>query len=243
MMNARAFSLAILLILFTFFGEAQNANQKLIHVIVALCDNRYQGIIPVPEHLGNGDSPATNLYWGAAFGVKNFFKLSEQWKLISEKQKPASAILERCTFQRDGVILVADAYRGKEIKIAIADFLDNAAGLNTKANLICFVGHNGLMDFNLDRYPKSHDSGLRDVMILACASKNYFYQPVLHAKANPVLWTTGLMAPEAYVLQAAIDGWLSGKTGDEIRLLAAESYNKYQHCGLSAAKKLFATGW
>lgn len=99
------------------------------------------------------------------------------------------------------------------------------------------------MDFNLDHYPKSNDSGLRDVMILACASKNYFYQPVLQTKSNPVLWTTGLMAPEAYVLQAAIDGWLSGKTGDEIRLLAAESYNNYQHCGLSAAKKLFATGW
>ena len=71
MMNARAFSIAILLILFTFFSEAQNANQKSIHVIVALCDNRYQGIIPVPEHLGNGDNPATNLYWGAAFGVKS----------------------------------------------------------------------------------------------------------------------------------------------------------------------------
>jgi hypothetical protein len=42
-------------------------------------------------------------------------------------------------------------------------------------------------------------------MILACASKDHFYQPVLQSKANPVLWTTGLMAPEAYVLQAAID--------------------------------------
>ncbi|HEY7160934.1 MAG TPA: hypothetical protein VH815_06720 [Acidobacteriota bacterium] len=243
MRNAKVFFIAALVLLFAFFGEAQNAKEKLIHVIVALCDNRYQGIVPVPERLGNGDSPGTNLYWGAAFGVKNFFKLSKKWKLISEKQKPTTTILERCTFQRDEVVLVADAYRGREIKIAIADFLDKAAGFNSKANLICFVGHNGLMDFNLDHYPKSKDSGLRDVMILACASKNYFYQPILQTKANPVLWTTGLMAPEAYVLQAAIDGWLAGKTGDEIRTLAAESYNKYQHCGLNAAKKLFATGW
>lgn len=134
MTNPRALFIAVALIHIAFFCEAQIAKQRSIHVIVALCDNRYQGIVPVPKHLGDGDNPRTNLYWGAAFGVKNFFKLSKQWKLISEKQKPTSAILETCTFQGDGVILVADAYRGKEIKIAIADFLDNAAGLNTKAN-------------------------------------------------------------------------------------------------------------
>lgn len=227
--------------------EAQTAKQgsKTIHVIVALCDNRYQGIVPVPEHLGDGDNPATNLYWGAAYGVKNFFKSLGQWKMVSQNQKPTAAILERCIFQRNDVVLVADAYRGKEIKTAIADFLNYAAGTKSEsqANLICFVGHNGLMDFNLDHYPKNTDSRLRDVMILACASKDYFYQPILQTKANPVLWTTGLMAPEAYVLQAAIDGWIVGKRGDEIRILAAESYNKYQHCGLTAARKLFATGW
>jgi hypothetical protein len=224
-------------------AQTPNIDTKTIHVIVALCDNRYQGIVPVPKHLGDGDIPATNLYWGAAYGVKNFFKLSRQWKLISENQKPSSAILERCIFQRDDVTLIADAYRGREIKKAIADFFNYSAGINTQAKLICYVGHNGLMDFNLNQYPKTTEQGLRDVMILACASKEYFYQPVLQTKANPVLWTTGLMAPEAYVLQAAIEGWLMNKSGDEIRMLAAESYNKYQHCGLAAAKKLFATGW
>ncbi|HEX6730669.1 MAG TPA: hypothetical protein VF074_11680, partial [Pyrinomonadaceae bacterium] len=39
-----------------------------IHVFVALADNVNQGIVPVPPSLGNGDNPATNLYWGAAFG-------------------------------------------------------------------------------------------------------------------------------------------------------------------------------
>jgi hypothetical protein len=60
--------------------EAQKANSgsKTIHVIVAWCDNEYQGIVPVPKHLGDGDNPATNLYWGATYGVKNFFKRSEE---------------------------------------------------------------------------------------------------------------------------------------------------------------------
>lgn len=31
--------------------------QKTIHVYVALCDNVYQGIVPVPKAIGNGDDP------------------------------------------------------------------------------------------------------------------------------------------------------------------------------------------
>src|SRR5215510_12112818 len=44
-----------------------------IHVFVALADNVNQGIVPVSASLGNGDNAKTNLYWGAAFGVRTFF--------------------------------------------------------------------------------------------------------------------------------------------------------------------------
>src|SRR5262245_25297618 len=44
-----------------------------IHVFVALADNVNQGIVPVSASLGNGDNPTTNLYWGAAFGIRSFF--------------------------------------------------------------------------------------------------------------------------------------------------------------------------
>lgn len=30
---------------------------KIIHVMVALCDNENQGIVPVPAFLGNGEDP------------------------------------------------------------------------------------------------------------------------------------------------------------------------------------------
>ncbi|HEX8651715.1 MAG TPA: hypothetical protein VF708_12820 [Pyrinomonadaceae bacterium] len=68
---------------------------RLIHVIVALCDNEYQGIVPVPASLGDGDDPQTNLYWGAGYGVKSFFKKSKDWTLISEVRNPRHAVLER----------------------------------------------------------------------------------------------------------------------------------------------------
>jgi hypothetical protein len=73
---------------------------KLVHVLVALCDNQSQGIVPVPARIGNGDDPANNLYWGARFGVKTFFKRSVDWKLIEEARNPRAGILERLIFNK-----------------------------------------------------------------------------------------------------------------------------------------------
>jgi hypothetical protein len=51
------------------------------------------------------------------------------------------------------------------------------------------------------------------------------------------------MAPEAYTLKSALDGWILGESGEEIRNRSAAAYDKYQKCGLSGARKLMATGW
>jgi len=51
------------------------------------------------------------------------------------------------------------------------------------------------------------------------------------------------MAPEAYTLKSALDGWIAGETGEQIRERAAAAYDKYQRCGLKAARRLMATGW
>jgi hypothetical protein len=241
---------------------AQNPG-KLIHVIVALCDNEFQGIVPVPPSLGNGDDPPTNLYWGAGYGVKSFFRKSKDWTLISEVKNPTPVILERCIFKLKGqeIYMVADAYRGREIKQSTIDFLDYAAGrrsepvatsMNSKpltlnaggsADLIAYVGHDGLMDFALAQYPQKADDRPRDAVILACVSKSYFNRPLRRTGANPLLWTTGLMAPEAYVLKAAVDGWILKESGEKIRTRAAQAYHKYQKCGLKAAMNLFSNGW
>ena len=232
-----------------------------IHVFVALCDNVHQGIVPVPSRLGDGDNPRSNLYWGAGFGVKTFFSRSADWALVQQEQAPTPAVLERCVFKHKTkrVFLVADAYRGSEIQQAIADFLGSASGLRRQAlrvnadsnvietgggaGLVAYVGHNGLMDFSLSSYPEKQDDSPRDAMILCCASKQYFQRPLRRAGANPLLWTPGLMAPEAYVLKAAVDAWISEQAGEVIRTKAAAAYNTYQKCGLKAARNLFATGW
>ncbi len=234
---------------------------KVAYVVVALCDNVNQGIVPVPAALGNGEDPARNLYWGARFGVKTYFGASREWRAVSAVRDPAPRVLERVVYKHRTLdaYLVADAYRGAEIAQATADFLGVASGnLNptfedggktyslgrgAAAHLVAYVGHDGLMDFQLPALPKRRDDVRRDAVILACVSKRFFAPALRETGANPLLWTTNLMAPEAYVLKAALDGWLAGEDGEQVRQRAAKAYNTYQHCGLRAAQNLFATGW
>ena len=238
-----------------------DARPKVVHVFVALADNGNQGIVPVPARLGNGQDPPNNLYWGAAFGVKTFFKKSSRWKTISCAPGPNPAILERCVFRRSDrdAYLVADAYDGARIRQAIQDFLNAAAGATSPsvrigpnetapdtlgdADLVAYVGHDGLMDFQVSPVAGANDGRIRKFIILACASKPFFEKYMKQSGSEPLLWTTGLMAPEAYTLEAALNGWFAGENSESIRTRAAEAYDRYQKCGEQAARKLFASAW
>ncbi len=250
------FIFLFLLISISISGYSQ---PRYIHVLVALCDNDNQGIVPVPRKIGNGQDPANNLYWGCGFGVKTFFKKQAEWKLIKQINDPEQDIYERLIFKHKEkpVYLVADAYNGAAIKQTTIDLLNYAAGRNKlilevdslklkaggNADLIAYVGHDGLMDFSLDNYPSQLDQKKREVIILACASRNYFYKPISKTGAFPLLWTTNLMCPEAYTLDAAIDSWIQNDLPATTREKAAQVYNQYQKCGIKGARNLFATGF
>jgi hypothetical protein len=240
---------------------SQDHPPRIVHVFVALADNQHQGIVPVPARLGNGDDPDHNLYWGSAYGVKTFFARSPEWLLMSCGAKPKPEVLERCVFKHRNTdtYMVADAYRGSEIRQAILDFFDAAAGASPEtifasasagrltvrggSNLVAYVGHDGLMDFRLPLIPKQKNEIRRDAIILACASKQYFAESLRAGGAYPLLWTTNLMAPEAYTLKSALDGWIIGENSEQIRDRAAGAYDKYQKCGVRAARRLFVSGW
>jgi len=242
---------------------AQEPALRTVHVFVALADNQSQGIVPVPAKLGNGDDPERNLYWGSAYGVKTFFARSAEWVRVACGEKPKAEILERCVFKyrTANVYLVADAYRGREIRQTILDFLASAAGddpgietvsspsgalklpIRGAANLVAYIGHDGLMDFRLPQFPRKKNDVHRDAVVLACASKQFFAEPVRASGAYPLLWTTGLMAPEAYTLKGALDGWIAEENNEQIRDRAAGAYDKYQKCGIRAAHRLLVSGW
>jgi hypothetical protein len=234
-----------------------------IHVIVSLCDNKHQAIVPVPEKLGNGSDPVHNLYWGALYGMKTYFKKSSHWNLIHSESKINKSIIERIVFKHTihNAYLVADAYYGHAIDRAIYNVIASVYGaakeqvpvnINTSllnigiggnADLIAYIGHNGLMEFSYQLHLKRIAEEKREFIILACKSKDYFLPYLRDSGAEPLLWTTGFMAPEAYVLEDSLEGWLRNESKEQIRIRAAKSYHHYQHCGLSAAKKLFVTTW
>lgn len=236
------------------FGQVES-NVKTIHVFVALCDNVNQGIVPVPAKLGNGQDPFNNLYWGALYGVKTHFKRSKDWTLVSTKKNPKNNVLERVLFKHttSNTYLLADAYDGKFIKQSIIDFLEASAGRNPetineksfggKSNLLAYIGHDGLMEFDVSGNFKPIDKQARDAIILACISKTYFKPYIGLTKANPLVWSTGLMSPEAYTLKWAVDGWIKNETDAQIRERAAQAYNKYQKCGINGSRRLLVTGY
>ena len=233
-----------------------DSTNEVIHILVALCDNENQGIVPVPAKIGNGQDPFNNLYWGAGYGIKTHFKRSVEWQYI-ETRKVSSTILERSIFKHKttGHYLVADAYDGRFIKQTTVDFLEGSSGTQKdtlqingdtigilgNANLVSYIGHDGLMEFDVEGDFTNSDNKKRDVIILACVSKSYFKPYLTNSNVNPLVWTTGLMAPEAYTIHDALSGYVKGENNEAIRLRAAAAYAKYQKCGLNAAKNLLVT--
>src|SRR5262249_21994892 len=155
-----------------------------VHAVVALCDNKYQGIVPVAKALGDGQNPASNLYWGAGYGLATYLTRDAGWDLVRRDQAPVPGVFERIVLHRivaprgKGVplFLVAEAWDGRLIKNAIGRFVALAAGEQEEtlavsrrgasvslraggaAHAVVYVGHNGLMDFSLPAAPPARSS-------------------------------------------------------------------------------------
>lgn len=241
--------------------KIKNEQPLLVHVFVPLCDNEHQGIVPVNKQLGDGLNLRTNLYWGAGYGVKSFFKTDKSWKLLHAQPDPAADILERVIFEKKyangaRLLLVADAYRGDRMKTCIQDFLNTLSGhlLDTvrlkdgmpvfhgTPDLAILNGHNGLMDMELEDVLPAANAP-KDAAVIACASYPYFEKRLRCAAAFPLLTTRHLLAPEAYIMAAAIDGWATLENEKQIRVRAAKAYAQYQKCGYKGASGIFRAGW
>lgn len=238
---------------------------RLIHVFVALCDNKYQGIVPVPAGIGNGQQPRSNLYWGAGYGVHTYFSRSKDWQVIAKGTysipvRTDSVVLDRLLLRhrRQGVYLLAEAFDGRNMKETITEFLQAAAGqlprtvklqredslyFGGNADLLAFVGHDGLMDFSLNQRFKGDTVNKRETIILACYSKRFFSPHLQSTGAQPLLWTSSLMAPEAYTLHDAVNAWVARRPAIQVQQAAAKAYSTYQRCGMQAATRLLPTGW
>jgi hypothetical protein len=235
---------------------------KVIHVHVALCDNASQGIAPVPAKIGNGDDPANNLYWGCSDGSRPLFSKSPHWKRLHVgKVDGTPDILERLVFQhqKTRALLVVDAWRGKEIKPCITAFCKAMAGqryetlameidgqarrinLAGGADFLTFIGHNGLMEFRVPKYP-ANPKRKQPVAaaLLCCKSHSFFTGHLEEAGVEPILTTASNMYPGAFILHDVLEAWFAGKDRAAIRQTAAQAYAKSQKISTRAALTVFA---
>lgn len=231
------------------------------HILVPLCDNEHQGIVKVNSSLGNGQNLKTNLYWGAGYGMRTHFQRQPEWKTLSVTDPSEPHILERLVMRRTysngaTVVLIADAYDGAFMKECIEDYLDALCGIKkgnvqsgteqfaawSGADLLAFNGHNGLMDTEVAE--RSYASGnSKDAVVIACMSHSWFEPHLQRASAYPLVTTTNLLAPEAYIMRHIIDAWAQLKSGEEVDLAAATGNSSVQKCSLASSNRLFRTGW
>lgn len=248
-----------------YTSASGHTKTKTIHILVALCDNKYQGIVPVPAAIGNGQDPRNNLYWGAAYGLKTYFKKQTDWQLLSSTKNPQPYILERLIYKHKTLphYVIADAYDGQYIKNTTQDFFKYAQGLESielstqtestthhiagggAADFIIYAGHNGLMDWpvsdvfapqpsatlSLDTQPEPTSTRLqtqRRAAVFACKSQSYFSQPLVQTGIAPALLTTDFMAPEGYVVFAAVNAYSKNSSLQQLREQVATAYSHYQ---------------
>jgi hypothetical protein len=228
------------LLAFFLLLATAHAEEKRIAVFVGLCDNATQGIVKVGAKIGDGNKPDDNLYWGCSDGLKSFFKASRRWKL--EKRETATGderILERLTFRHVSAkaVLVAEAWRGSNLKDCYVA-CENAM-LSGDNQLVAFIGHNVLMDTAIDA-PAAKTKGKTDAIVLCCLSDRYFRERLGNAGVRPVLMTTQLMYPGAFILHDALEPWLAGKDAKALRSAAGAAYAKNQKIKIAAATGVFS---
>ncbi len=237
--------------------EAVRAGRPIVvHVVVGLVDNDSQGISPVPKQIGDGRSPGTNLYWGAAYGLRTFLR-REGWKDVPTEGVELPGLLERRAFTRTlsrggkaaQVVLIAEAWDGTDLPAAMRRFFALSGGAPDEVRvggaaipaggdsaLVVWVGHNGLMDFEVAEEVRREASPARAAAVFACFSEQYFSARLVRGGASPVVMTRGLMAPEGYVVDGAVWAFVEGRSAPHG---AAEAYARYQKISLGSARRLF----
>jgi hypothetical protein len=154
------------------------------------------------------------------------------------------------------VYLIADAYRGDRMEDCLLDFFHSLSGelhdsvfvnndtvlINAKADLVAFNGHNGLMDGDIPMI-YNQDGIQKDAVAISCASAGLFNEKLNYAQAYPLVMTTNLLYPGAFVMEGVINDWALMKADEEIRLSAGDAYHRVKKCGVNGARNLFSTGW
>lgn len=219
-------------------------------VIVPLCHN--DQIDCGGTKAGEPRNLSHNLYWGAVFGQRRYFeRKGSGWDKVATRAGEGAILeevvlrrrLARGAFGADGdvdAMVVLRAYDGDQIDRAVTDYYDLATRggsvrvpeLGTEplaVSLVGYAGHNRLMDgTKLPPAPEAKVRAHLPTFVFACFSESWFKERLVEGGARPVGLTRGLMAPEGYVVEAAIRALAEEKSIADVRRSVVAAYARLQ---------------
>lgn len=240
------------------YKAVHTSGNLVIHVYVPLCHN--DQVDCGSSLAGEPDNLKHNLYWGAAFGQKRFFRRkSSKWTEVTV-EKGSGNVLERAVYRRSfpgepwgreapiTAWVVFDALHGDAIDEAIDGLYREAAGggvlkLNDgeervmPINVVGYAGHNRMMDGK--EAPATKGKAAIPSFVFACYSRSYFEDELKQRGSTMLLSTQALMAPEGYVVDALVTALAQNAPRGELREATASAYATWQKISLKTAKRMF----
>jgi len=221
---------------------------------VVLWDASFNGRRRFP--ITDGNDPQHNLYWGAGYGMYHAFKKLFGWRLVGEEKDKRAVFKKVFTpnafWQERGVkkpfemYVVFNLYRSNDIVEGYRDFAQNLFGnraqritlkdgrvieAGSQSRIVGYVGHmtlQGKKAIKAVRNSQSTNSSeAKGVFMTSCLSAPIFSREVLDENNFGLLFTTSLLAPEAYVQNALFDAIARGARGDKISRGVASAYADY----------------
>jgi len=210
-----------------------------VEIHVPLCDNSITRC--GNSKLGDGNNPATNLYWSTTPGFGHWFKRhGSGWKqtLRTTKDTGDTDVLELIKYSRTikasrawqkrgapktfEVELVIHGWRGTAIDRALDTYAKAVSGAST-AQIVSFVGHNRLMDLDTYKWPEA-GKDTKGTIAIACHTAAYIKRDVSAATRVPLLMTSDFLFSNAAPLEAAVMAFAGGGGYAQIRRDAATAY-------------------
>jgi hypothetical protein len=201
--------------------QARISNPLVVRTHVVLCDNEF--IACGNPRLGDGDSLATNLYWGTSEGFEGWFaRRGSGWKRVSRKAGDGDVLLREVWSRRVKSIEVrveVVAWRGKAIDRAIDAFADDL--WHGKAPLVAYIGHDRWMDRDDFKWPSGDPVDVKGAFVLACKTGEYVGP---HLRAVPLVLTNDFIFASAPAFERALVKFAEGAELSAVREAAAQGY-------------------
>jgi hypothetical protein len=219
--------------LYARIAEDTRRGQPLrLRVYVALCDNASQGIVPVKNPaICDGDRPDQNIYWGTRGGLFGFMR-NVRFKLRSRESFEAGPIAERAVWHKriagTEVEVEGLAYRGREIRSAMLDFVHAVHRREDSPHLVAYVGHNYFLDTEdvrefaeATRVPGGTAKG---VLALSCLGDRHIRPYITRQGAEILLINKNLTYPGAWSIGGIIEAVVRRLPPRAVRDSAARAF-------------------